>query len=126
MTAYPPPPPPPPSPTEEGGPVSSESKTWALIGWALGLIGAIIVMATKKEDKYAMFWAKQSLVLSIGYLVIYFVLLFLSFVFWPLSYLTYLVGLGVLIVWIIGVIKSYRGEWYKFPVLYDIAKGISL
>ncbi|OYT31218.1 MAG: hypothetical protein B6U94_03865 [Thermofilum sp. ex4484_79] len=122
--AYPPPPPPPPA--EEGGPVSDESKTWALIGWALGIVGAIIVFATRKEDKYAVFWAKQSLIFSIGIIALDIIIWILAFIFWPFYLLTYLVALGALAVWIIGILKAYGGEWYKFPVIYDIAKSLKI
>ncbi len=46
-----------------------EGKPFAFLAIFLGLIGFLIVLLTKKENKYAMFYAKQSLILSIVWIV---------------------------------------------------------
>ena len=46
-----------------------EGKAFAFLAIFLGLIGFLIVLLTKKENKYAMFYAKQSLILSIVWIV---------------------------------------------------------
>ena len=55
-----PPPPPPPSPSSGA---SSESRVFGLIAWLLGIIGAIIALVLKPNDRFVKFHAMQSLLL---------------------------------------------------------------
>ncbi|RLE73067.1 MAG: hypothetical protein DRJ37_01265 [Thermoprotei archaeon] len=132
MTAGVPPPPPPP-PAVEG--VTDESKLFGLIAWLLGIIGAIIAIVLKKDDKFVMFHAKQSLTLWIGVIVIDIAVMILSFVLSLLrlgiltllfGWLPALIGLIGLIITIIGALKAYGGEWWKAPIIGDIAEKIPL
>ncbi len=132
MTAGVPPPPPPP-PAE--GEVTDESKLFGLIAWLLGIIGAIIAIVLKKDDKFVMFHAKQSLTLWIGVIIIYIAVAILSFVlsFMRLGILSLflwliqaLIGLGALLMLIFGALKAYGGEWWKAPIIGDIAEKIPL
>ena len=48
----------------------SDSKLFAFLGVLLTVIGYIIVMVARKEDKYAMYYAKQGLILFIAWVIV--------------------------------------------------------
>ncbi|RLE80988.1 MAG: hypothetical protein DRJ52_05145 [Thermoprotei archaeon] len=128
MVAQPPPPPPPPPPTSSGE-ASSESRVFGLIAWLLGIIGAIIALLLKPNDRFVKFHAMQSLVFSIGLIVVYIIFLALShipYIGLIFAILTPLIGLLGLIVAIVGAIKAYQGEWFRLPMVYDIAAKLGI
>ncbi|HDI75601.1 MAG TPA: DUF4870 domain-containing protein [Thermoprotei archaeon] len=127
MATQPPPPPPPPPPAEGG--VSSESRMFGLIAWILGIVGAIIALLLKPNDRFVKFHATQSLVFSIGLIVVYIIFIalahipYIGLLFGILSPLIWLLGIVVAIV---GAIKAYQGEWFKVPLVYDIASKLGI
>jgi uncharacterized membrane protein len=106
--------------------VSQPNKGMAVLGVALTWLGFIIVMLTKKEDHYAMHYAKQGLVLGIGFVILSFAGSFLFFV--PLLgwLLSGALWLGMFILWIIGIIYALSGEEKNIPIVGDLAKKINL
>jgi len=118
-----------PSRSSSSEEISSESRVFGLIAWLLVIIGAIIALVLKPNDRFVKFHAMQSLVFSIGLIILY-------IIFIPLAYiphiglifaiLTRLIGLLGLIVAIIGAIKAYQGEWFRLPIVYDIATKLGI
>ncbi|MCD6458524.1 MAG: DUF4870 domain-containing protein [Thermoproteales archaeon] len=115
--------------------MSSESKLFGLIAWILGIIGAIIAIVLKKDDKFVMFHAKQSLVLWIAVIAIDIIIFILSITLSILrlgiltllfGWLPSLIGLAGLIIAIIGALKAYSGEWWSAPIIGSFAEKISL
>ena len=47
-----------------------DAKLWAFLGVFLTVIGFLLVFLTRKQDKYAMFYAKQGLVLFIAWVIV--------------------------------------------------------
>jgi len=87
-------------------------------GWITGLIFFLI----EKENKTVRFHALQSLITFIGVFVVY---IFLSFISWFVPFLwifNVLFGLLVFILWILLMIKAYQGEYFKLPIIGDIAE----
>jgi uncharacterized membrane protein len=63
---------------------------------------------------------------SIGLAVVAFILR-LGLVFLPLNWMLYsllsaVIGIGLFIAWIIAIIKAYKGEFYKLPIIGDFAE----
>jgi len=92
----------------------SNSRTMALIIWLTS--GIIIIplifmlLDTYKKDKYIQFHAWESLLFGIiSFLVT-------SFLGW-----TCIVPLLVLVVWVVGMVKAYQGEYWMLPVIGDIS-----
>ena len=85
-----------------------------LLAYVLGLVSGLILFLTEKENKFVRFHAMQSICLSVGLLVVSVVLSFLSI----LIVLVRLVGVAL---WIVCMIKAYQGEWFRLPVVGDIA-----
>ncbi len=114
--------------------ISDEEKLFALIGWAASIIGAIIVLALKPQFKYAKYWSYLSISLfilaaiaSILISIITAILGLMPIVGGIISFaLSSLLGIVVAIAWIIGILKSISKEYWKPPIIYDVAKMIGI
>jgi len=106
------------------GEVSGESKLFAFLAYFLGLIGFVIVLLAKKKDSFAMYHAKQSLVLSIFAVIVYVCGMFIPIIGWfiilPLGYL------AILIFWIMGVIRALTGEEKPLPIIGKYGENLKL
>lgn len=91
-----------------------------LVGWITGLIFLLL----EKESKFVKFHAMQSLVTFLSLTVLAWILSFISIFVWPLVILVWLINIGMVILWIVGMIKAYQGEMFKFPVFGDIAESL--
>lgn len=99
-----------------------DRKTWAFLGVFLTLIGFIIVLLTRKEDEYAMYYAKHGLVIFIAWLV-FSLIGRIPMVGWVI----YVVGgVGLLILWVMAFIAALSGEKKRFFVLTDLAEKIKI
>jgi uncharacterized membrane protein len=100
-----------------------EGKIFAFLGIFLGIVGFIIVLLAKKDNKYAVFYAKQGLVLFIAYAIvgIFGMLPIIGwFVIWPVGYLV------LFILWIIGIVYSLSGEEKDIPLIGEFAKKFKI
>ncbi len=82
--------------------------------WILFLLPLLL----KRRSKFAQFHAKQGLVLFGIEIVVS------LFVWIPL--LGQIISLALLIVCVVGVIKTLNGEWWKIPYIYNWSKKINL
>ena len=101
----------------------NESKTIALISY-LTIIGWIIafVMNGNNKTNLALFHLRQSaflMLLAVGLYAIQFFLLFIPHIGWMLSALFGILGLGLFILWIMGLISAINGEEKPLPVFGD-------
>lgn len=95
-----------------------DGKAYALLSylWILCLIPLLL----KKENKFALFHAKQGLVLFLGELVVGFVGI-IPFIGWAILFFgTLLFG----ILSMAGVVQVLMGNYWKMPVVCDIAEKI--
>jgi uncharacterized membrane protein len=104
--------------------VSGESKLFAFLSYFFGFIGFIIVLLARKNDKYAMYHAKQSLVLNISAIIIYVCGWFIPVIGWfiilPLGYLF------IAILWIIGIIRALTGSEKPLPWIGKYGENLKL
>jgi len=99
-----------------------ERKLFAFLGVFLTVIGFIIALATKKDDDYVMFYAKQGLVLFIAWIIVWavsFIFLFIPFLGWLIMAVLYL---GIVLLWVIGMIYSVSGEKKEIPLIGNFAR----
>jgi uncharacterized membrane protein len=103
-----------------------EGKIFAFLGIFLTLIGFLIVLIAKKENKYAMHYAKQGLVLFIAYFAVMIVIMFIGWI--PIIgwLITTALWIGMLILWVIGIIYSLSGEEKDIPIIGEMAKKINI
>ncbi|HIH15272.1 MAG: hypothetical protein QT08_C0010G0048 [archaeon GW2011_AR17] len=101
---------------------NDDSKTWAFLGVFLSVIGFIIVLLTKKDDQYAMYYAKHGLIIFVAWLI-------LSLIgrIPAVGWFIYVIGgIGLLVLWVMAFIAALSGEKKKFLILTDLAEKINL
>lgn len=95
----------------------------ALLSYLVGFITGIIFFVIEKENKFVRFHAMQSIITFGGLFVLGFVVgilfSFIPFLGLIASLLLWIVNL---ILWILLMIKAYQGEYFKLPVVGDIAE----
>ncbi len=99
-----------------------DSKLFAFLAVLLSVIGFVIAFAAKKDDKYVMFYAKQSLVLFFAWLVVWIASLFLIFIPFLGMLVVWIARVGLLVLWILGLIYSLSGEMKEIPLIGQFAK----
>jgi len=101
---------------------AEDSKTYAFLATFLSIIGFIIALVTKKNDKYVMYYAKQSLVIFLIY-VIAAVIAIIPAIGSVISTILYLIGA---IFWIISWIYALSGEEKRIWLISDFADKFNL
>lgn len=93
----------------ETGKVAAIVSYFTLIGWIVALI-----LNNEKKSAFAKFHLRQSLLLTIvGFVG--------SLVFW-IPLLGWALGIGLFVLWIIGLLGAINGEEKKVPYLGDKAQ----
>lgn len=91
----------------------------ALLSYLLWFITGIIFYLIEKDNKFVRFHAMQSIVIFGAIFVLQIILSLIPFVGWLLMPV---VGIVSLVLWIILMIKAYKGETFKLPVAGEIAE----
>ena len=91
----------------------------ALLCYALGWVSGLVFLLLEKDNAYVRFHALQAL-MTFGVLhVASFVLMFIPFLGWLVAFLAGLLGLFL---WVFMMIKAYKGEKYKLPIVGDFVE----
>lgn len=113
-----------PSPKKPSSKELEEGKLFAFLGVFLTILGFIIVLLAKKDNKYALYYAKQGLVLFIGWVIIAVLGSIIPIIGWfiilPLGYLL------MFILWIIGIVYSLSGEEKPIPMIGQFAEKFKI
>lgn len=99
-----------------------DSKTWAFLAYLLSIVGFLLVMFTRKNDKYAMYHAKQSLVLFIAWVIVW-VIMWIPFIGWLIGWILTIL---LVVLWILGMINALNGKQVPLPVIGQFADKINL
>src|SRR5690625_209800 len=83
------------------------------------VITGIIFLIIEKKNKFVRFHAMQSICFFVAIWVVTFVLGFIPFLGWALSGLISLAGI---IGWIVLMVIAYNNEYYKLPVIGNLAE----
>lgn len=126
-------PPPSPGPSGETTSTGLDPKLAGLLCYILGLLTGLIFYLIEKTNRTVRFHAAQSIVFSIGWVVVWVVLAVVGMVLTMIDYtlgnlfgiVSLLVWLGLFIVWIVLLVKGYSGERWKLPVIGDIAERMA-
>jgi uncharacterized membrane protein len=105
-----------------------EGKIWAFIGywWILFLVPLL----GKKDNKFAVFHGKQGMILFCAYIANFIVSLIFSWI--PVlnvlisAIVCTILYIAFVVLAIIGMIKSLTGDYWKMPILGDIAEKINI
>jgi uncharacterized membrane protein len=103
-----------------------ESKTYAFLATFLSIIGFFIALLTKKNDKYVMHYAKQSLVLFIGCIIVAVISSILHIVPILGTVVSWILNVILLILWILSWVYALSGEIKYIPVIGTFGDKIKL
>ncbi|MBU2562101.1 MAG: DUF4870 domain-containing protein [Nanoarchaeota archaeon] len=95
-----------------------DSKLFAFLAVFLSIIGFIIALLVKKENKYVMYYAKQSLVLFIGWVIVS-IIGIVPILGWVLAPIGWII---LIILWIIALVNSLSGKLKETPLVGKYAK----
>ena len=102
--------------------LAEDSKLFAFLAVFLCIVGFIIALLAKKDDKYVIYYAKQSLILFISFLIV-------SMVTW-IPVIGWITGpiltILLFILWIIALVYSVSGEMKETPIIGQFARQINL
>ena len=97
-----------------------EENIAGLLCYVVGWITGIVFLVLEKENKFVRFHASQSLLTFLPLSVLAWILSQIPFAGWVLAGLVWIL---ILILWLILMFKTYKGEKYKLPIVGDIAEG---
>ncbi|MBS3085101.1 DUF4870 domain-containing protein [Candidatus Pacearchaeota archaeon] len=102
-----------------------DSKLFAFLAVLLSVVGFIIALIAKKDNKYVIFYAKQSLILFVTGIVVkvltvLLVLTIIGILAVPVLWVMYF------IIWVIALINSLSGQEKETPIVGHYARSIDL
>ena len=94
------------------------------------LVGGIVFLVVEKKDPVTRFWAMQSVILGVVWVVVRIAFAMvgaiLYHIFVPLSWLWWLVALLVSLVfvavWIVSIFQAFSGKRWEIPFLGPVAR----
>lgn len=115
-----PPAPPVPGPAPMSDQPSDTGKILAGIGYLTGIVALIaILIEPYKNEHFVRFHAVQALGIWVGWIVISIVSA-IPVIGWIFGAIGWIV---LLVVSILGAIKSFQGQYYEVPVIYNLVKN---
>lgn len=102
----------------------SDSKLFAFLAILLSVLGFIIALLAKKEDKYVMFYAKQSLILFLVGIVAKILTVLLAITIVGLIAVPVVWGI-YFVLWIVALINSFSGKQKETPWVGKYARKIN-
>ena len=102
-----------------------DKNLFAFLATFLSIIGFIIALIAKKDNKYVIFYAKQSLILFVTGIVVkvltvLLVLTIIGILAVPVLWVMYF------IIWVIALINSLSGQEKETPIVGHYARSIDL
>jgi len=94
-----------------------DSVLFAFLAVLLSIIGFVIALIVKRNNMYVMYYAKQSLVLFIGWIIVS-VIAALPFIGWFLAPILWVI---LIILWIVALVYSLSGQMKNIPIVSDLA-----
>lgn len=91
----------------------------AALSYLLGILTGIIFFVIEKDNRFVKFHAMQSILVWAAVFVAYIVLMFIPIIGWIIALFLWI---GVLVLWLLLMWKAYQVEWFKLPILGDMAE----
>lgn len=108
-----------------GSQSGAQKNVSALLCYVLGWITGIIFLVIEK-DRFVRFHAMQSIFAFGGLTIVSIVISVLRSLLWRVglvfSLVSTLISILSLVIWILMMIKAYQGQWYKLPLVGDMAE----
>lgn len=90
-----------------------------LLCYFFGFVTGIVFYLVEKKNKFVRFHAMQSMLVFGGFFVINLMLLFIPILG---VIVAMLLSLMSIVLWVLLMIKAYQGEYFKLPIVGDIAE----
>jgi len=97
------------------------SKIWAFVAVFFGFIGLTIAYIFKRDDKYVLYYIKQSMILFIARVVTNVIGWLFGATFTGLL-VGAVLGVTLLVLWVITLVNSLSGEMKETPLIGSFAK----
>ncbi|MCD6382935.1 MAG: DUF4870 domain-containing protein [Thermoplasmata archaeon] len=98
------------------------------IAGALAYLGTfitgILLLLMEKENRFVRFHAMQSVVIFLPLIIIINILEYVLYYTCFAWLIVWLLVLLFILVWFLGMWKAYNGEYFKFPIVGDIAENL--
>ena len=104
--------------------IIEEGKVWAIIGY-IGILFLVPLLA-KKDNKFAMYHAKQGLVLFIASIIVWvvaFVLMFIPVLGWIINFILWIL---MFVLWLMGIINAATGKYSPLPIIGKYAEKLKI
>jgi len=99
---------------------TEENKLIAAIGY-IGIL-CLIPLLLKPKSQFAKFHGKQGLILAIGWVINFFIGI-IPVLGW---FLAFIGTVALVVLSILGILKSLAGEYWEMPYLSEYAKKINI
>ncbi|RLG17173.1 hypothetical protein DRN62_01945 [Nanoarchaeota archaeon] len=100
--------------------METSSKLWAFIAYLFGVIGFILVYLVKRRDTFAVYHAKQSLMISVA-AIIFTLIMVIPVIGWVIAGLGFIL---LLVLWLIGVYYALTGKQEPVPIIGKYAEQL--
>ncbi len=90
-----------------------------LLTYVLGFVSGLVFLVLEKQSSYVRFHAYQSTILFLAISITGFILGFIPLIG---SLLRSVLSVASLVLWVMLMLKAYRGERFKLPILGDMAE----
>ena len=95
------------------------SKGWAFVAMFFSIIGALVVLAVKKKDEFATFYAKQSIVLFLASVIV----MVGSWVPVLGGIIDFAGSVILFALWIIGLVYVVQGKKKELPLIGQYSRS---
>ncbi len=103
-----------------------EERIWGFLAWLLSIVGAVLGLLLKPQSRYVRYWSY----LSISFFIVILIALVISFIISFIPIIGFLINilimLGIVIIYIIGIVKSLTGDYWRPPIIYNIATMLGI
>ncbi|MEW9667890.1 DUF4870 domain-containing protein [Ammoniphilus sp. 3BR4] len=98
--------------------IGLEANVAGFLCYLFGVISGVIILLLEKENKFVKFHALQSVLIFAVLFILNFILGFIPIIGWIGNLILIPVSL---ILWILMMVKAYKGEWYALPIIGEVA-----
>ncbi|MFA6022762.1 MAG: DUF4870 domain-containing protein [Candidatus Pacearchaeota archaeon] len=103
-----------------------ETKLFAFLAVFLSIVGFLVAILVKRDDKYVMFYAKQSIILFFAWIIAWVISSVLMFIPFLGAIVNFVLMAFIVILWVFGLIYSLSDKEKELPLIGKYARMISL
>ncbi len=102
--------------------LQEDSKLFAFLAVLLSIIGFVLALIVKKEDEYVRYYARQSFVIFITFLIFTAVSI-VPIIGWVISPI---LSVFIFILWVIALVYSLSGEMKETPIIGQFGNKLNI